>query len=155
MNHDSVEVPRHLLQELVKCLEAPSKRGGRAGRAPYSSQQAATGNSSREDQQRLAGLRNATKAGRIPILENHLANLSRNQSPSSPMIDTRIPADSQQASAEYSSRGDYGRVAAKPGRIPVLENALADLTGNQSLSSPMIYSGIAPNSQKGSGGYGR
>jgi hypothetical protein len=148
VNYDSVEVPRHLLEELVKCLEAPSKKGGRAGSATYSSQPAAAGNSPRADHRRREGLPNATKSGRIPILEKHLANLSRHQSPSSPMIDPRIVADSQQPSAEHSSRGDYRPLAAQPGRIPALENALSNLSGNQSLSSPMIYPGISAASQR-------
>jgi hypothetical protein len=132
VNYDSVEVPRHLLEELVKCLEGTSKRAALPGNTAYYSQQAAAGDSSRGEYERPDALLGETKPGRIPALENDLANLSRSQSTSVPMSDPRTAGYAEQAPAGYSSRGDYGPLesrtgADRPGRIPALENDLANL----------------------------
>ena len=76
MNYDSVEVPRHLLEELVKCLEGGGKRAVLPGSAAYYSRQVAAEYSSRGDYGPLESRPGATKPGRIPVLENDLTNLS-------------------------------------------------------------------------------
>jgi hypothetical protein len=141
MNYDSVEVPRHLLEELVKCLENGSKRAELPGSAAYYSGQVAAGYSSREDYEGSDGLA-FDRPGRIPALENDLANLTRSQSPPSAMSDPRTAVYAEQTAAGYSLRGDYDgpeglAVETRPGRIPALENDLANLSRSPSASFPM------------------
>jgi len=113
MNYDSVEVPRHLLEELVKCLENGSNRPELPGSAAYYSRQVAAGYSSREDYEGADGLGAETRPGRIPALENDLAALARSQSQPFPVSDPRTAVYAEQAG--YSARGDYGPLESRPG----------------------------------------
>jgi hypothetical protein len=165
VNYDSVEVPRHLLEELVKCLEGGGKRAVLPGSAAYYSRQVAAGYSSRGDHERLEDLAGETKPGGIPVLENDLANLSRSQSSPFPMRDPRTGVYAEQADAGYSSRGHYepphGLLGeTRPGGIPVLENDLANLSRSQSSPFPMrdprtgVYAEQADAGYSSRGDYG-